>query len=290
MGRLLSESECGEFRKKIYDYYGIHGRDLPWRRTFDPYRIFVSEMMLQQTQVERVRGKYEEFTYLFPSFAELAESSLKDVLLAWQGLGYNRRAQALFNSARIVSERYGGCLPATIEELTGLPGIGRATASAILCFAFQKPVPFIETNIRRVYIDHFFEGRETVRDKEILPLVEETLDRASPRRWYYALMDYGSKLGRGETNVNRRSAHYRRQTPFRDSDRRIRGEVVRLLLADESLSVTELTTGTGVCVERLLPILASMEREGLVKERSATYCIGCGDEPNDPRLKDAAES
>lgn len=270
---LLSKKETDRFREKIYAYYAQHGRDLPWRRTRVGYNIFVSEVMLQQTQVERVRGKYEEFLYVFPSFPVLADSSLKDVMTVWQGLGYNRRALALLKAARAIVARHNSMLPRTVADLSGLPGIGKATASAILCFAFDEPVVFIETNIRRVFIHHFFEDKGEVRDSEIIPLVAETLDRVSPRTWYYALMDYGAMLGRLKANPNRKSAHYRTQAPFRDSDRRIRGAVLRLLVTRDSVDAVAVGSETGVSFEKASSILARMEKEGLVKEDAGSYTI-----------------
>ena len=145
-----------KFRKIIYDYYRANARDLPWRKTRDPYRIFVSELMLQQTQVESVIPKYERFIVAFPDFGALARAPLRKILALWKGLGYNRRALYLKRAAEIIACDYNGMLPRDVEELAKLPGIGQATASAIAAFAFNKPVVFIETNIRRVFIHHFF--------------------------------------------------------------------------------------------------------------------------------------
>ena len=179
------------FRDLILAHYRAHGRDLPWRQTTDPYRILVSEIMLQQTQVERVAVKYREFLERFPDFESLAHAPKSEVLLAWQGLGYNRRAIALQGAAQRVIEEYGGRLPADVETLATFPGIGKATAAAICAYAFNMPVVYIETNIRRIFIHFFFQDREGVRDDEILPLVERALDRENPREWYSALMEYG---------------------------------------------------------------------------------------------------
>ena len=181
------------FKDIVHSYYQKHARKFPWRETRSPYGILVSEFMLQQTQVERVLGKYPLFIASFPDFQTISCASLKDVLLHWQGLGYNRRAVNLWKTAQAVVEGFHGDLPETREELIRMPGIGRATAGAILAFAFNRPVVFIETNIRRAFIHHFFQDRKDVRDSEILPLVEATLDYENPRQWYYALMDYGER-------------------------------------------------------------------------------------------------
>jgi len=274
-GLVLSPREIADFRTVIYGYYHEHARDLPWRRTNDPYHILVSEVMLQQTQVERVREKYEDFIHVFPTFSVLADSSLTDVLTAWQGLGYNRRAMSLLKAARIVTSVHGGVFPETVDEVSKLPGVGKATASAVLVFAFDIPLAFIETNIRRVYIGRFFHDREGVNDRDIKPLVEQTLDRVDARNWYYALMDYGAMMGKGLTgrNPNRKSAHYRRQTPFRGSDRKIRGDVLRMLLSEPRLPAGEIAVRAGVDAGKTLKILESLEKDGMVKEERGMYAI-----------------
>jgi A/G-specific adenine glycosylase len=171
------------FRRTVYDHYRKHYRPMPWRDTRDPYRILVSEIMLQQTQVSRVLEKYKEFIRRFPTMRRLGRAPLADVLAAWQGLGYNRRALALKRLAAEVAARYGGHLPADREALESLPGIGEATAGAIMAYAFNEPAVYIETNIRTVYIHHFFKDRAGVRDEELVPYIEKTLDRENPREW-----------------------------------------------------------------------------------------------------------
>lgn len=271
--KILSTDEIRIFQQKIYDYFSLHRRNLPWRQTTDPYHIVVSEMMLQQTQVERVSDKYQEFIRTFPDWSALARALLKDVLSVWQGLGYNRRALALKQCAEKVISDYRGELPKDPDELCKLPGIGKATAGEILAFAFDIPGVFIETNIRRVYIHEFFDGEEDVRDTKILPLVDATLDREHPREWYWALMDYGSMLKKKVENPNRRSAHYARQQPFGGSDRRIRGIILRTILMKVSASEQDLLHETGVDQTRLMGILEKMAGEGLVRERDGLYFI-----------------
>ncbi len=269
----LSLHEIDDFREMVWGCHRKQRRDLPWRNTFDPYRILVSELMLQQTQVERVMDKYGPFVDRFPTVEALAQASLEDVLGAWQGLGYNRRALSLARLARIVTDRYCGRLPEEVEDLTGLPGIGKATAGAIRAFAFQKPSLFIETNIRRVFIHHFFSAGEDVHDREIVPLVEQTLDLSNPREWYYALMDYGSILKKEIINPNRRSAHYTRQSPFEKSDRRIRGLLLRALLSKPSFTADEICSLVDEDVLRVARIVDALVREGFVKESGGVYAI-----------------
>ena len=184
------------FQKHIWKYYHSSGRDFAWRNTKDPYAILLSEIMLQQTHVSRVEEKYPQFLSVFPTVAELANASLASVVRAWQGMGYNRRAKHLKHAAEIITEQYSGYVPDAWENLVNLPGIGPATTGGVLSSAFNKPVVFIETNIRRVFIHHFFQNKEGVGDREILPLVEQTLDHHNPREWYWALFDYGTHLAK----------------------------------------------------------------------------------------------
>ena len=221
--------------------------------------------MLQQTQVERVMHKYGRFITRFPGFSALAKADLQSVLQVWQGLGYNRRAIALKKCASRVVTDHAGELPKTVSELVRLPGIGSATAGSILAFAYNIPTPFIETNIRRVFIHFFFPERNDVKDSEILPLVEETLDREDPRQWYYALMDYGARLKSKTPNPNRRSAHYARQSPLEGSDRQIRGKILKALLSHGSTGEQALIDEMGKDPDRVRRILLAMETEGFLK-------------------------
>jgi A/G-specific adenine glycosylase len=271
--KILKEEEAQAFQRDIYAYYEHHRRDLPWRNTRNAYHILVSEIMLQQTQVERVIKKYGEFIAAFPDVSSLAGASLKDVLGVWQGLGYNRRARALLLAAGIIVTTWGGKVPASVEELSRLPGIGKTTAGEIVAFAFNLPVVFIETNIRRVFIHHFFSEEAAVKDKEIIPLVEATLDRGNPRDWYYALMDYGAVLTKAAGNPNRRSAHYKKQSSFANSDREIRGAIVRVLLKEPVLTRDELQQRVGVEPARMERILSGMMGECLVREDNGGYRI-----------------
>lgn len=233
------------FSAIVKNYYKKYGRDLPWRHTTDPYRIVVSEIMLQQTQVSRVLIKYPEWLKKFPTWKSLALASTADVIKSWQGLGYNRRALALKKIAEKVVGEYKDRLPNNPEVLETFPGIGPATARSICAFAFNLPVVFIETNIRRVYIHHFFGDQLKVADTELLPLIEKTLDRKNSREWYWALMDYGSYLVKQVENPNRKSKHYSKQSKFEGSRRQVRGEILKLLKFQSSVTVQQ--------VEKLFP-------------------------------------
>ena len=271
--KVPSPREIEEFRETVRAHYREHGRrNLPWRKTKDPYRILVSEFMLQQTQVARVVDKFEPFIGRFPDFASLARAPLRDVLAAWSGLGYNRRALNLRETARIVVSRFDGRCPRGFDDLRAFPGIGEATAAEIVNFAFNEPRAFIETNIRSVYIHHFFPGRKRIADAEILPLVERTLDAENPRRWFYALMDYGVMLKKSRANPSRRSAHHARQSRFEGSDRQARGLIVGAL-AKRGMSEARLAESTGLSIARIRTIVPGLERDGLVVRRGARLGI-----------------
>lgn len=287
---MAAASKESRFRKAIWAYYKAHGRhDLPWRTTDDPYAILISEVMLQQTQVARVEGFYEKWLKKFPDFASLARAGTADVLAAWQGLGYNRRALALKRLAETVCREHGGRLPQDRPALEALPGIGKGTSGSLMAFAFNRPEPFIETNIRRVFIHFFFpRARRGVTDAEISRYIERTLDRKRPREWYWALMDYGASMpkdARIGANPNRRSAHYRKQAPFRGSEREVRGKILRYLLSSKERINKEgrhaNARPTGVPRAKLSEVaaaasprvfekaLAGLVREGFISQKGA---------------------
>jgi A/G-specific adenine glycosylase len=267
------DREIDRFREKVWAFYRKKGRhDLPWRATTDPYLILVSEVMLQQTQVSRCLVKYPEFTSVFPDFSTLAAAPLADVLRVWKGLGYNRRAIALKKSAELVIFGYQGRLPPDETELQQFPGIGKATAASIAAFAYNLPVVFIETNIRRVFIHCFFSGRTMVPDRSLRPLVQAMLDPENPREWYYALMDLGAALSKKVQNPNRQSAHYHRQTAFEGSPRQIRGKILGILIETGTIGCNDLAERVGGDPERIMAITRALEVEGfLVTEGNSVH-------------------
>lgn len=271
--KILSPAEVRAFQKEIYGYYDARGRDLPWRKKPTPYRVLVSEIMLQQTQVERVVEKYGEFLAAFPDFASLAKAPLAKLLKVWSGMGYNRRALALRALARNVMDEHRGTLPSDIAKLLALPGIGKYTAGAVTAFAFNKPVVFMDTNIRRVYIHKFFRDRKNIHDDELMPLVERTMDRENPRKWYNALMDYGAQLKRDRVNPNRRSVHYTRQGPFENSNRQVRGKILKTLVAESPLSAGKIVKISGMEAERVKENLVQLEKEGFIKKKGQVYTL-----------------
>jgi A/G-specific adenine glycosylase len=261
---LLNKNNIHDFQTLIWGFYGHNRRDFAWRGVDDPYKVVVSEIMLQQTQTHRVLYKYELFISELPNFAALASAPLRDVLSLWQGLGYNRRALFLQKSAQKVIAEYAGQLPADPVILSTFPGIGKATAGSICAFAFNMPTVFIETNIRAVFIHSFFKDQEAVSDVQLYPLVEQALDRENPREWYYALMDYGVFLKQRCANPSRKSAHHTVQSRFEGSDRQIRGAIVRLLTS-RSMSEAELVQVLQKDSERVKKIIVQLCDEGFIK-------------------------
>lgn len=265
----LSPMRTEDLRAVVWEHYRKYGRhDLPWRKTRDPYRILVSEVMLQQTQVPRVISKYREFLEKFPTLPALARSSLRDVLVVWQGLGYNRRAKMLHAAAIKVCEEYGGVLPCSEEELMRLPGVGYYTARAVCAFAFDKEGGMVETNIRTVLFHHLVPDRTDVSDNELLELSAELCPQGCAREWYAALMDYGAHLKERGVRLNARSKHYAKQSRFEDSDRQIRGAIVRLLTQTHAESERGILAHIEADAERVRVQLLSLVNEGMV-HRSA---------------------
>lgn len=256
----------------VWKYWKTYRRDLPWRRTRDPYKIMVSEVMLQQTQVPRVIEKYKEFLKAFPSVHSLADARLADVLRVWSGLGYNRRARYLHEAAKIVVKENRGRIPKTAEELEQLPGIGHYTARAIAAFAYNTSDVFIETNIRTVFIHHFFPKKERVSDAELLPLIAQALKGQEPRAWYAALMDYGSHLKQTAGNASRKSAHHVTQKKFKGSMREARGLVLKAL-QNRALSEVQLQKETGLNTTRLHAALAGLNKDGLVRKSRTHWAL-----------------
>ena len=226
----LTPAQVGAFQEVIWAYYHAHGRSMPWRTAPTAYHVLVSELMLQQTQVARVIPKFEHFMTLFPTFERLAGAELAEVLTAWSGLGYNRRAKFLWLTAQAVVENFDGTLPQATQELLSLPGIGKNTAGAIQAYAFNQPVVFIETNIRTVFFHYFFSDTvDTITDAQLVELVLQTLDQEHPREWYWALMDYGAHLKATAGGRLTQSRHYKKQSPLKGSMREMRGKIITAL-------------------------------------------------------------
>ena len=257
-----------EFRQKVLERGRELYRDLPWRRTRDPYQIWISEVRLQQTQVARVDGRWQRWCERFPSVDALAAADAADVLEEWQGMGYNRRALARWRAAGIVSAA-GGAMPTEARDLVALPGIGPATAAGIRAFAYDLPGVYLETNVRSVFLHEFFPDAVAVPDKDLVPLVEASCPadgsdpQDDPRTWYYALLDYGAYLKKTLPNPSRRSKSHVRQSKFEGSHRQKRAELVRLLLDHRA------TDRRGVDLVTIAEELSSIEEESGRRKISA---------------------
>jgi len=262
-------------RRRVLSWYRRSGRDLPWRRTRNPYRVLVSEVMLQQTQVSRVLPAYRGFLRRFPTLRALSRAPLGDVLREWSGLGYNRRARDLHRIARM-----GSSLPCTVAGLDSLPGVGAYTSAAVVCFAHDEPTAFADTNIRRV-LGRAILGR-LATDREAVELDARFGSKREPARWHHALMDIGAticlaKRPRCEICPVRNICQYegddgpspRRQSPFLESDRRVRGAIVRDL-ATAARDVTIDALRRRINDARVPRLVRALAREGLVEVSSGS--------------------
>ncbi len=274
-GAVRLKERAVRFRRAVWAYYRMHGRhDLLWRRTTDPYRILVSEMMLQQTQVPRVIPKYRSFIKRFPTVRRLAQASLADVLKEWSGLGYNRRGKFLHDAAKEVVGRYGGRVPQDAPALRALSGVGEYTASAVRAFAFNKRVAMLETNIRTALIHHFHTTEDgplgKVGDKGLTELMAKIVEvEKRPREFYWALMDYGAHLKASGVRNNIRSKHYAKQSRFEGSLRQVRGEILRQLSNGGPSSAI----CRGRSSARMREALSGLERDGLIKKEKGKWHI-----------------
>ncbi len=263
------------FQKEVWSFYKKNRRDLPWRppHAINPYKIVVSEIMLQQTQVSRVIPKYAEFLQAFPAWEKLAHAPFSKVLKVWQGLGYNRRALALHKiSQRIISE-YKGKFPRDTETLITFPGIGSNTAGSILAFAYNVPTIFIETNIRTVFLHYFFRNtKKKISDEIITDLIIKTLDRKNPREWYYALMDLGSYIKKTYGNPNIKSSHYRKQSAFKGSNRELRSLILQSI-QQRPMTIAQLAKMLKRPSDIITKNLHQMTREGLLQNLKNRFSI-----------------
>lgn len=268
-----TNTQLKKCRQIVWDYYALNKRIFPWRETHDPYKIVVSEIMLQQTQADRVVVKYNAFIKKWPTVQKLARADLRDVLKEWSGLGYNRRGKNLWLLAKEVVANHGGIMPKTISQLEDLPGIGPYTARAIVAFAYNTPSPFIETNIRAVFIYFFFPDSENkIADAELFPLIEKAVDTENPREWYYALMDYGAYLKKNKLSTNVRHKNYRTQTKFKGSLREARGAIMRELVVSQT-TLRKLKEKIKLPETRIAAALDALTKEGIIRKKGATFFI-----------------
>ncbi|MCL2818210.1 MAG: adenine glycosylase [Actinomycetia bacterium] len=253
-------------------------RDFSWRRTTDPYAVLVSEVMLQQTQVARVERYFDEWMNRFPTADALAAASVSDVLEAWQGLGYNRRALKLKQAAEIISEQHAGIVSTDYDELVALPGVGPATAAGVAAFALNQPSVYLETNVRAVVIFELFDEESVVSDRQIREVLElaskQSVERGiEPRDWNYALLDYGAWLKKTVPNPSRRSKHHTRQSTFEGSRRQKRAALLRLVMDTPDLNAAEYAQMGNYDLDITEDILADLVGEGFLEFSHDTYRV-----------------
>lgn len=255
------------FRQKILKFARKQGRNLPWRKTDDPYKILISEFMLQQTQVARVINYYQNWIHLFPDFCSVSRAKKAAVLKAWSGLGYNSRALRLKECCTLICKQHGGILPESLDELMKLPGIGIYTASALLAFAYNKPVPVVDINIRRVYL-HEFKLPTDISYRAISDFAKQFIPKGKSAEWHNALMDYGAALS---AQIKKKFPPQTKQSKFDGSARQVRGEIIRRLLKGKSVAFTTLLAG--IPHPDKTEILQKLITENIVSVKNGRYKI-----------------
>jgi A/G-specific adenine glycosylase len=259
---------------------------MPWRDTRDPYRILVSELMLQQTQVARVMEKYPAFMRKFPTVRSLARAPLGEVLVLWSGLGYNRRAKYLHLLAKEVVRSYGGKFPDDLESLLSLPGIGLSTAGALLAFAFERDVPMIDTNIRRILARVFFRGEKVPSDKELYAFAVSIIPKGKGREWNYAMLDLGAMKCTARNHAKDCPlaklhgevgdfVYKKPQKKFAGSDRYYRGMIIRYLSQKSTATLAVLRNEIGSAKDPDA-IISKLVKEGMIEKTRHTYALPAG--------------
>ncbi|HSW97734.1 MAG TPA: hypothetical protein VLF89_07965 [Candidatus Saccharimonadales bacterium] len=272
----LSEEQIVSFQEKILSWYATHQRDFPWRKTRHPYNILISEIMSQQTQINRVVPKYEAWIQAFPTIFTLANASTSEVLTHWSGLGYNRRALYLQKAAQKIVAEFNGVFPDDENILQTLPGIGEYTASAIACFAFDKQIVVIDTNVRKVILTQILIDSEEVGGKDEMNIIREIAEQLLPigraYEWNQALMDYaGSVLKKEKIDIPK-------QSKFKDSDRYYRGQIIKLLIEKKEITYVELHDHFNkkeqmLNQERLKKVIRGLEKDLLIKRENGILSL-----------------
>jgi len=265
---VFSPERVQEFQKKVFSFYQKNKRDLPWRKTTDPYKILLSELMLQQTQVNRVILYYEKWIARWPAISALASASLAEVLQAWMGLGYNTRAINLHKAARKIVTEFDNDVIEAMKQYKEIPGVGRYTSQAVQIFSTNTDLVTVDTNIRRIFINEFHLP-EKVSDKELWGLAKRCLPKGRSREWHNALMDYGALfLTAQKTGIKPKT----QQSRFEGSDRQLRARIIRILLQnDESLvNISRILNVDSSWLQRILEKLISEE---IISKKNNRYYL-----------------
>lgn len=266
-------TDNSKFKNIVWDHYNQNYRTMPWRQDTNEYYVMVSEIMLQQTQVNRVLQKFPSFIERFPNIDSLACAELSEVLEEWLGLGYNRRAKFLKQAAEVISNNYNGNFPSTVDNWMQFPGFGKNTASAVLVYSRNFPLVFIETNIRTVFIHHFFPEKQSVSDKEIEYYVNQTLDLTNPREWYWALMDYGTYLKKEFGNDSKKAAVYSKQSKFEGSFRQKRAAVLRFIVKNKMTTDEEIFGKFMFSNDIFEKVIQSLVDDEFIESRNGNYFV-----------------
>jgi A/G-specific adenine glycosylase len=263
---VFSPERIQEFQKKVFSFYQKNKRDLPWRKTTDPYKILLSELMLQQTQVNRVILYYEDWIARWPTIDALASATRAEVLQAWMGLGYNTRAINLHKAAQKIVTEFDNDVIKAMKQYKEIPGVGRYTSQAVQIFSTNADIVTVDTNVRRIFMKEFHLP-EKVSDKELWGLAEQCLPKGRSREWHNALMDYGAlHLTAQKTGIKPKT----QQSRFEGSDRQIRARILRYLLK-ETMSLSELEKTFGIEQMRLRRILDKMVTEKIIVNKNNSY-------------------
>lgn len=273
MSHHLSKKKISTIQTTVLDWYKTNKRNLPWRSTRDPYHILVSEIMLQQTQVSRVIPKYEEFLKRFPTVGKLASVSSAEVIRAWKGLGYNRRALNLQRAARVIVGEHNGKVPSDLEALRELPGIGRYTAGAIRNFASGIDTPAVDTNVKQ-FLDHFVPASAARTENDYYDLAEQLMPEGKAREWLHAVMDYSALvLKSNKVTGSTLRVEPRKSEPFVGSNRYLRGRIIdRLRDQAQTASALFAAIAKPIDVEqgRFQALVTALQSEGFLTRKGRT--------------------
>ena len=266
----LTVNQITDFQKKIWLFWKENQRDLPWRETTDPYKIFISELMLQQTQVDRVILKYIEFIKKYPTMNSIVKATDAEIIRLWKGLGYNRRALYARKAMEYLLKHFNGIFPTNEKDLRKLPGIGEYTAKAILSFALHQKVTLIDTNIRQV-VEVEFAGGKKLPEHTLFLIVKKIMPKKETWLWHQALMDYNALF----LSKNKERKKAVNKIPFKKSNRYVRGRIIDLLRTKSYLKVKLITAMKNYekSKEDVEKAVNTLIKDGLIVQKGNTYSL-----------------
>jgi len=270
-----SKRDITTFQTMILSWWEKNKRDFPWRHTYDPYKILVSEMMLQQTQAVRVVTKFAEFVTAFPSIQSLAQATPASVLRMWKGMGYNRRALYLHNTAKLVVDKYDGIVPTNEHQLLDLPGLGTYTARAILVFAYKMDIAMVDTNIRQI-MTHFFFDDVSQSEKLIQSVADKLVPRGKSWDWHQALMDYGALKLHEDVFKGSKVRSIKKALPFKETKRYFRGRIIDHLREKtyrQTVLIDMLCRTYGKSNAFYVSLLKTLKKEGFIEQQRGRWML-----------------